>query len=516
MSEKIIIFDTTLRDGEQCPGASLNTNEKLEIAKLLEKMKVDVIEAGFPVSSPGDFEGVEVIARNIRNSTIAGLCRAVEQDIKCTWDAIQTAQKPRIHTFIATSPIHMKYKLEKTPQEVLEQAVSAVKLAKSYCPEVEFSAEDASRSEPQFLYKVFEEVIKAGATIVNIPDTVGYSQPDEFGHLIKGIQENVPNIGQAIISVHCHNDLGLAVANSLKSLKYGVRQIECTINGIGERAGNASLEEIVMALHTREDFYNMSTNIDTHYIYPTSKLVSRLTGFVVQPNKAIVGKNAFAHEAGIHQAGVLKQASTYEIMTPQTIGLQSNQLVLGKHSGRNAFKSRLAELGYHLDDEKLNKSFQQFKQLADKKKEIYVEDLEALMSEMLIEDIIDIYELKYFHINTGNSILPTATVKLIKEGEIMEDAACGDGPVDAVFNAIDRITGAKVKLSDYNIRALTRGKDAQGEALVEIRDNGRSFVGKSISTDTLEASVKAYLQAINKMLSQRSKNTSKNNSKDTD
>ncbi len=352
------------------------------------------------------------------------------------------------------------------------------------------------------MYQVFEEVIKAGATIINIPDTVGYSQPDEFGQLIKGIQENVPNIGQAIISVHCHNDLGLAVANSLECLKYGVRQIECTMNGIGERAGNASLEEIVMALHTREDFYNMSTNIDTRCIYPTSKLVSRLTGFVIQPNKAIVGKNAFAHEAGIHQAGVLKQASTYEIMTPQTIGLQSNQLVLGKHSGRNAFKSRLAELGYHLDSEKLNKSFQQFKELADKKKEIYVEDLEALMSEMLIEDMTDMYELNYFHINTGNSILPTATVKLIKEGEILEDAACGDGPVDAVFNAIDRITGVKVKLSDYNIRALTRGKDAQGEAIVEIKDNGHSYVGKSVSTDTLEASVKAYLKAINKMLAQ--------------
>lgn len=506
MSKIVQIFDTTLRDGEQCPGASLNTHEKLEIAKHLERMKVDVIEAGFPVSSPGDFEGVEVIAKNIKNSTIAGLCRAVDKDIKCAWDAIKTARRPRIHTFIATSPIHMQYKLEKSPQEVLEQAVSAVKLAKSLCQEVEFSAEDASRSEPQFLYVVFEEVIKAGATIINIPDTVGYSQPDEFGQLIQGVQKHVSNIGQAIISVHCHNDLGLAVANSLESLKYGVGQIECTINGIGERAGNASLEEIVMALHTRKDFYQMSTNIDTRYIYPTSKLVSRLTGFVVQPNKAIVGKNAFAHEAGIHQAGVLKQASTYEIMTPQTIGLQSNLLVLGKHSGRNAFKSRLAELGYHLDEVKLNQSFQEFKQLADKKKEIYVEDLEALMSEILIENIPDVFELEYFHINTGNSILPTATVRLKKEGQILEDAACGDGPVDAVFNAIDRITGAKVKLSDYYIRALTRGKDAQGEAVLEIKDNGRSYVGKSISTDTLEASVKAYLKAVNKMLNNKGKN----------
>lgn len=505
MTEKITIFDTTLRDGEQCPGASLNTHEKMEIAKYLEKMNVDVIEAGFPIASPGDFEGVEAIAKNIKNSTIASLCRALEKDIKCAWDAIKSAKKPRIHTFIATSPIHIKYKLEKTPQQVLEQAVSAVKLAKSYCPEVEFSAEDASRSEPQFLYNIFEEVIKAGATIINIPDTVGYSQPDEFGQLIKGIKENVPNIGQAMISVHCHNDLGLAVANSLESLKYGVRQIECTINGIGERAGNASLEEIVMALHTREDFYHMCTDINTHYIYSTSKLVSRLTGFVVQPNKAIVGKNAFAHEAGIHQAGMLKDASTYEIMKPQTIGLESNQLVLGKHSGRNAFKSRLAELGYDLEKEKLNKSFEQFKQLADKKKEIYSEDLVALMSEILIDEMTDIYELNYFHINTGNSILPTATVRLSREGKVYEDAACGDGPVDAVFNAIDRITGVKVKLSDYNIRALTRGKDAQGEAIVEIKDNGHFYIGKSVSTDTLEASVKAYLKAINKMLAQSRK-----------
>jgi len=505
MSGKVYIFDTTLRDGEQCPGASLNTKEKLEIAKNLEKMKVDVIEAGFPVASPGDFEGVEAIAKNINECTITALCRVSEMDIKCAWDAIKMAKKPRIHTFIATSPIHMKYKLEKTPQEVLEQAVFAVKLAKSYGAEVEFSAEDASRSEPKFLYTIFQEVIKAGADVINIPDTVGYSQPDEFGQLIKGITENVPNIKKAIISVHCHNDLGMAVANSLESLKYGVRQIECTINGIGERAGNASLEEIVMALHTRKDFYQITTNIDSRYIYPTSKLVSRLTGFVVQPNKAIVGKNAFAHEAGIHQAGVLKQASTYEIMVPQTIGLQSNQLVLGKHSGRNAYRSRLAELGYHLDDEKLNQSFKQFKQLADKKKEIYVEDLEALMSEMLIENIADVYELKYFHINTGNNILPTATVKLVKEGKVLEDAACGDGPVDAVFNAIDRITGVKAKLSDYYIKALTRGKDAQGEAVVEIKNNGQSFVGKSISTDTLEASVKAYLKAINKMVNYKQK-----------
>ncbi len=351
------------------------------------------------------------------------------------------------------------------------------------------------------MYQIFTEVIKAGATIINVPDTVGYSQPEEFGRLIKGILENVPNINQVIISVHCHNDLGLGVANSLESLKYGVKQIECTINGLGERAGNASLEEIVMAMHTRQDFYHKTTNIDTRYIYPTSRLVSRLTGFVVQPNKAIVGKNAFAHEAGIHQAGVLKDASTYEIMKPQTIGLESNQIVLGKHSGRNAFKKRLLELGYELDQEKLNRSFEHFKKLADKKKEIYAEDLIALVSEYLVEDMSEVYELKYFHISTGNNILPTATVRLSKEDEILEDAACGDGPVDAVFKAIDRITGVKVKLTDYYVRALTRGKDAQGEAIVEIKDNGHSYIGKSVSTDTIEASVKAYLKAINKMLS---------------
>ncbi len=502
MKDKIQIFDTTLRDGEQCPGASLNTQEKLEIAKYLEKMKVDVIEAGFPISSPGDFEGVETIAKNIKGPAIAALCRAVEQDIRCAWDAIKEAHKPRIHTFIATSPIHMELKLEKTPQEVLKQAISAVKLAKSYCQDVEFSAEDASRSEPDFLYQIFTEVIKAGATVINIPDTVGYSQPEEFAIIIKGIKENVPNIDRVTMSVHCHNDLGLAVANSLESLKYGVRQVECTINGIGERAGNASLEEIVMAIYTRKDFYHTFTDIDTSYIYPTSKLVSRLTGFVIQPNKAIVGKNAFAHEAGIHQAGILKDASTYEIMRPQTIGLESNQLVLGKHSGRNAFKNRLAQLGYDLDQDKLNKSFEQFKILADKKKEVFSEDLVALMSEVFVEDIVDIYELNYFHVSTGNSILPTATVKLTKEGQMYDDAACGDGPVDAIFNAIDRITGVKVKLSDYYIRAITRGKDAQGEAIVEIKDNGCSFIGKSISTDTLEASTKAYLKAVNKMLAQ--------------
>lgn len=500
MVDKIIIFDTTLRDGEQCPGASLNTNEKLEVARQLKRLKVDVIEAGFPIASPGDFEGVKLIAQIVKGCTIAGLSRAVKGDIERAWEAVKYSERPRIHTFIATSPIHMKYKLQLSPDKVLEQSVEAVKYARKLCPEVEFSAEDASRSAPKFLYKIFEEVIKAGAKIINIPDTVGYAQPEEFGELIKSIKENVPNIDEAIISVHCHNDLGLAVANSLEAIKNGAVQVECTINGIGERAGNASLEEIVMALKTRKDLYGKLTQINTHQIYSASKLVSRLTGFVIQPNKAIVGKNAFAHEAGIHQAGMLKDRTTYEIMTPQSIGLEGSNLVLGKHSGRHAFKKKLEEMGYSLDKEKLNEVFDKFKRLADKKKEIFVEDLEAIVSEEIIGQIPETFKLEYFNINTGNSTLPTATVRLLYQDKNLEDAACGDGPVDASFKAIDRITKFKIKLIDYNVRALTRGKDAQGEATVKIKDEkGNIFVGRSISTDTLEASIRAYLKAVNRI-----------------
>ena len=500
MNKNIIIFDTTLRDGEQCPGASLNTKEKVEIAKRLESLNVDVIEAGFPIASPGDFEGVKAVAETVKNCTIAGLARAVKKDIDRVWEAVKYSDRPRIHTFIATSPIHMQYKLQLSPEEVLKQAIETVRHARNLCPEVEFSAEDATRSEKNFLYQICEEVIKAGATIINIPDTVGYAQPEEFGKLIKDIKENVPNIEKAIISVHCHNDLGLAVANSLEAIKNGAVQVECTINGIGERAGNASLEEIVMALKTREDIYDKFTKINTKQIYFTSKLVSRLTGFVIQPNKAIVGKNAFSHEAGIHQAGILKEPSTYEIMTPQSIGLESNELVLGKHSGRHAFKDRLEKMGYSLDKEQLNQAFKSFKKLADTKKEIFVEDLEAIVSEEITEQIPELFKLDYFHVNTGNTTLPTATVRLLYKEKHLEDAACGDGPVDASFKAIDRITGTKVELVDYNIRAITKGKDAQGEASVKIKDNGNVFSGRNVSTDTLEASLRAYLKAINKLM----------------
>lgn len=501
MEDRIIIFDTTLRDGEQCPGASLNTYEKLEVAKHLEKLNVDVIEAGFPIASPGDFEGVKLIAQAIKGCTIAGLARAVKKDIEQAWEAVKYSERPRIHTFIATSPIHMKSKLQLTPEQVLEQAMEAVKYAGKLCPEVEFSAEDASRSEKEFLYRIFEEVIKVGATIINIPDTVGYAQPEEFGRLIKDIKENVPNIEKAIISVHCHNDLGLAVANSLEAIKNGATQVECTINGIGERAGNASLEEIVMALKTRNDVYQRVTQINTTQIYPISRLVSKLTGFTVQPNKAIVGKNAFAHEAGIHQDGILKERTTYEIMTPQSIGLEKSSLVLGKHSGRNALKNRLEEKGYNLDQETLNKVFERFKRLADKKKEIFVEDLEAIVSEGVMGQIPEVFKLEYFHVNTGNRTLPTATIRLLyQDKQHLEDAACGDGPVDASFKAIDRITKLKLKLIDYNVQAVTKGKDAQGEAIVKIKDEkGNVFTGRSTSTDTLEASIQAYLNAINRM-----------------
>ena len=498
MENKIIIFDTTLRDGEQCPGASLNTYEKLEVAKHLEKLNVDVIEAGFPIASPGDFEGVKLIAQTIKGCTIAGLARAAKKDIEQAWEAVKYSERPRIHTFIATSPIHMKCKLQLSPEKVLEQAIEAVQYACKLCPEVEFSAEDASRSEKEFLYKIIEKAIKAGATIINIPDTVGYAQPEEFGKLIRDIKENVHNIGKAVISVHCHNDLGLAVANSLEAIKNGATQVECTINGIGERAGNASLEEIVMALKTRSDIYHKITQINTPQIYPISKLVSKLTGFTVQPNKAIVGKNAFAHEAGIHQDGILKERTTYEIMTPQSIGLERSSLVLGKHSGRNALKNRLEEMGYDLAKEKLNEVF---KRLADKKKEIFIEDLEAIVSEKAMDQIPEVFKLEYFHINTGNSTLPTATVRLLYQGkQHLEDAACGDGPVDASFKTIDRITKFKVKLIDYNVQALTKGKDAQGEAAVKIRDEkGNVFTGRSTSTDTLEASIRAYIKAVNRI-----------------
>jgi len=502
VSRKIKIFDTTLRDGEQTPGVNLNIHEKLEIAKQLERLGVDVIEAGFAIASPGDFEAVKAVAENLKNCTVASLCRAVDKDIDRAWEAVKGAQNPRIHTFIATSDIHLKYKLKMTEEEVLERAVAMVKYAKKYCSDVEFSAEDASRTRPEFLFKVVEAVITAGATVVNIPDTVGYASPAEFGALIKSIMDNVKNIDKADISVHCHNDLGLAVANSLAAVANGATQVECTINGLGERAGNAAVEEIIMGFNTRRDFYNVTHNIDSTQIYRTSKLVSSLTGISVQPNKAIVGANAFAHESGIHQHGVLSEKSTYEIMTPESIGLAQNRMVLGKLSGRHAFEERLKEMGYTtLTPDAIQKAFEKFKSLADKKKVVLDRDIEALVEEK-VSEVPEIFELESFQITSGNKSISTSTIGLKKSGEIITEAATGDGPVDAAFNAMERAVGMSFTLEDYGLRAVTEGKDALGEVTVRISKDNKIFVGRGVSTDIIEASVKAYLNAINRAASE--------------
>jgi len=519
--ERILIFDTTLRDGEQSPGASLNIKEKLEVAEQLERLGVDVIEAGFPVSSPGDFEAVKLITRKIRKPVIAGLARATKRDIDVCWEAIKYAKNPRIHTFIATSDIHLKYKLRKSREEVLREAVSAVKYAKKFTDDVEFSPEDAVRSDPDFLCRVVEETIDAGATTINIPDTVGYALPEEFGGIIRRVIEKVPNSNRAVISVHCHNDLGLATANSLEAVSLGARQIECTVNGIGERAGNASLEEVVMALRTRKDLLPFYTNIETKEIAKTSRLVSKLTGIVVQPNKAIVGANAFAHEAGIHQDGIIKERLTYEIMTPQSVGLGGRRLVLGKHSGRHAFRRKLQELGYKLHNVEVDRTFQQFKLLADKKKEIFDEDIEAIVEDQ-ISLIPEVFKLEYINVTTGNRVVPTATVGLRKlislaktaKSEVLQEASCGDGPVDAAFRAIDRITNIKCRLMDYSLRSVSMGKDALGEVTVKIAPAGpgrpgradefkKILTGRGTSTDIIEASAKAYINAINKVVARR-------------
>ncbi|NLI61083.1 MAG: 2-isopropylmalate synthase [Clostridiales bacterium] len=500
MYERVYIFDTTLRDGEQSPGINLNVQEKLEIAAQLERLGVDAIEAGFPVASKGDFEAVKAIAQNIRKPIIVGLARAVEKDIERAWEALKYAARPRIHTFIATSDIHMEYKLKMTPNQVLKRVHETVSFAKSLCPDVEFSAEDGSRTRPEFLFEVIKTAIKAGATAINIPDTVGYGTPQEFGGLIRSIRENVEGIDNIILSVHCHNDLGMAVPNSLSAIQNGANQIECTINGLGERAGNAALEEIVMALKTRKDFYGCETGIVTEEIYRTSRLVSHLTGIHIQPNKAITGANAFAHESGIHQHGMLSNRETYEIMTPESVGLRQSQMVLGKHSGRHAFEEKLEEMGYiHLDADKINQAFEKFKDLADKKKHIMDSDIEALVNEKVIQ-VPAVYDLEYFHISSGNSTIATSTVQMKTEDEIIQEAACGDGPIDATFKAIDRAAGIEVELKDYYLRAVTSGKDALGEVTVKIGRNGDVFVGRGISTDVIEASARAYVNAINKML----------------
>ncbi len=502
--EKIIIFDTTLRDGEQSPGASLNIKEKLELARQLAKLKVDVIEAGFPISSEGDFEAVNRIARTVEGPVIAGLSRVLKKDIDRCWEAVRPAQRPRIHTFVGTSPLHRDYILRKSAKAVLKMAVEAVKRARGYTEDVEFSAMDATRTEFDYLCEILEKTIEAGATTLNIPDTVGYALPEEFGRLIKGVCEKVPNIRKAVISVHCHNDLGLATANSLSAVIHGARQVECTINGLGERAGNVSLEETVMILQTREDFFKeYATRINAKEIHKTSRLVSRLTGVPIQPNKAIVGENAFAHSSGIHQDGILKKRKTFEIMTPASIGLKESKMVLTSRSGRHALSHRLEELGYKLKGQELARAYEEFKKLADKKKEIFDGDLESIVQGN-ISDIPEAFHLEYIHTSSGSRTVPTATIRLKKEGKIIEDAACGDGPVDAAYRAIDRITGIKGKLLDYALRAVTGGKDALGEVTVKIKEGKEISVGRGTSTDIIEASAKAYLNAINKLVHRRS------------
>ncbi len=503
MSDRVYIFDTTLRDGEQSPGVSLNVQEKLEIARQLERMGIDIIEAGFPITSQGDFAAVKAISREIRGVTVAGLARTNFDDIDRAWEALKEAEQPRIHTFIATSDIHLKYKLRLSRDQVVEAAVAAVKRALKYTSDVEFSAEDASRSDLDFLCRIFTAVVEAGAKVINIPDTVGYTSPQEYQHIIRTIRNRIPNPDQVVLSVHCHNDLGLAVANSLAAVQAGARQIEGAINGIGERAGNVALEEVIMALYTRRDQFKVTTGIKTEEIYRTSRLVSKLTGMPVQYNKAIVGKNAFAHEAGIHQDGVLKERTTYEIMNPVMVGISQSSLVLGKHSGRHAFRQRLTELGYILTDEELNKAFIRFKALADKKKDISDFDLEAIVDEE-IRQIDGTYRLEYLQISTGSNIVPTATVGLREGEKVLQDAGCGGGPVDAIYKTIDKITGINCTLRHYAINAVTGGKDALGDVTVRIsNDSKRVYIGRGVSTDVLEASAKAYVNAVNKMIYER-------------
>ena len=499
MNDQLIIFDTTLRDGEQSPGASMTRDEKLRIARQLERMRVDVIEAGFAAASNGDFEAVKAVAEAIKDSTVCSLARANEADIRRAGEAVRPAASSRIHTFIATSPIHMEKKLRMSPDEVVAQAVRAIGWARQYTDDVEFSAEDAGRSEIDFLCRIFEEVIKAGATTINVPDTVGYNVPEQFAATIRSLIERVPNSDKVVWSVHCHNDLGLAVANSLAAVRAGARQVECTINGLGERAGNASLEEIVMAVRTRRDVYQCDTRIDTTHIVPASKLVSGITGFAVQPNKAIVGANAFAHESGIHQDGVLKHRETYEIMRAEDVGWTANKLVMGKHSGRNAFRSRLQELGVVIEsEEQLNSAFARFKALADKKHEIFDEDLQALMNDDSSEPK-EHYRLlsSSFHSETGE--LPCARVTLAVDGREQNVESSGSGPVDAAFKAIESIADSRAELLLYSVNAITTGTDAQGEVTVRLARDGKVVNGQGADTDIIVASAKAYLNALNKL-----------------
>lgn len=500
--ERVYVFDTTLRDGEQSPGCSMNQREKLAVAHQLARLGVDVMEAGFPISSPGDFDSVRRIAEEVgakpNAPTIAGLSRAREKDITVCADAVRAAIKPRIHTFIATSPIHMEYKLKMSPDEVVRQAVEMVALAKSLVDDVEFSLEDAGRTDWKFMVEIVEATISAGSTTINIPDTVGYCQPTQFAKQIRYLRENCPNIDQAIISVHCHNDLGLAVANTLAAVEEGARQVECTINGIGERAGNASLEEIVMNFKTRPDYFNVDTGVKTEEVYRASRLICDLTGSPVQPNKAIVGANAFAHEAGIHQDGVLKHSATYEIMTPESVGWTGEGLILGKHSGRHAFRKRVESLGYALTEEEINGAFDRFKVLCDKKKDVYEEDLIALVDDIFFKSVAT-WELAYLAVNSGTDAIPTATVKLRRGDEEIAEAAQGDGPVDAAFKAIERAIGEDVELHDYRLESVTGGRDALGRVMVALsrKDCSRQVKGRAVHTDIVTASALAYVTAMN-------------------
>lgn len=500
---RLVIFDTTLRDGEQSPGASMNLAEKLEIAHALRELGVDIIEAGFPIASPGDFEAVQAVARQVQGPVICGLARCNADDIDRAWEALRDAPRPRIHVFLATSAIHREFKLRMAKEEIVRRAVEGVKRAKGYLDNVEFSPEDAARTELDFLTEVVEKAVEAGATTINIPDTVGYAVPSQYAAAIRHLKQTVRGIDKVILSVHCHNDLGLAVSNSLAALKEGARQVECTINGIGERAGNCALEEIVMAVRTRADYFDLSTTINTKRLCPISRLVSHVTGIAVQRNKAIVGQNAFAHEAGIHQDGMLKERSTYEIMRPEDVGLARTELVLGKHSGRHALRERVLDLGYHLDEVQLQQVFEGFKALADRKKNIYDADIEAL-AETQIHSTPAIWTLESFHTSAGTGSMPMAAVCLGHvDGRKVQDAACGDGPIDAVFKTIERITGVTVNLRDYQVRSVTVGEDAQGEARVEVEHNDRIQRGHAVSTDIIEASAQAFLQAINRLIMRR-------------
>ncbi len=496
--DRLIIFDTTLRDGEQSPGASMNLAEKLQVAHALKELGVDVIEAGFPIASPGDFESVQAIAREVEGPVICGLARCNADDIDRAWAALRDAPRGRIHVFLATSAIHREFKLKMAKDEIVRRAVEGVRRAKAYCEDIEFSPEDAARTELDFLAEVVERVIEAGATTVNIPDTVGYAVPSQYAAAIAFLKKHVRGVDQVVLSVHCHDDLGLAVANSLAALDEGARQVECTINGLGERAGNCALEEIVMAVRTRQDYFKLTTGINTRKLYPTSRLVSHVTGIVVQRNKAIVGQNAFAHEAGIHQDGMLKDRSTYEIMNPEDVGLPRTELVLGKHSGRHALRQRVLDLGYHLNEEQLQRVFDGFKVLADKKKVIYDADIEAL-AETQIHSGPAVWTLEAVSCNAGSATIPSAVVCLWhQDGTIFREASLGDGPVDAVFKAIERITGIELLIRDYRVRNVTVGEDAQGEAQIEAEFQGKILNGRAVSTDIIEASALAFLQVVNR------------------